>query len=136
MKTRKQRRAARKRRTIHPVHRDGGCFINVDASYRDGLAGLAYESALIGYARKVVSAATSVDAETKAMLWAMAVAEGEGLEVVTFRTDCQAVARHTAASPIAEILADHPGWNIQQVPRRANVQPNIGARRALREVGL
>jgi len=63
-----------------------------DASFRAGRAGLAVTGA-IGPEGRYAQTPTNVIAEFEAVLWAMELAHERGMNVATFATDCQAVAR-------------------------------------------
>lgn len=116
--------------------------INSDASYTDGWAGIAYESAALGSRRQLVACRSSTEAELLALLLAMDAADKARLASVVFRTDCKATAHpHWRASstrlrPLKERvtrhLASHPAWRLKKVHRSANSIANGLARQALK----
>lgn len=117
-----------------------GPFVNVDATYRDGLAGIAY-TGVTGADGAVISAASSIEAELRALRWAMGIADEEGVERVLFRTDCHAAARpdlgHLDKPPgvkrdILALLARHPRWRLAQIPRASNQNAHLLAAKAYR----
>jgi len=120
-------------------------YVNSDASYRAGWAGIAYESAALGCASRLVPCASSTEGELLALLLAMDAATRARLTGVTFRTDCKASAQpHRGESEalrplrdrVAGCLAEHHvhGWQLRKVSRSRNALANGLARRALREL--
>jgi hypothetical protein len=91
-----------------------GC-VYVDASYRDGVAGLAVVGALGEHAR-LVAATTSTQAETMALRWAMEIAHAADARNLTFRTDCS-----TALAAVGS-GSRRRGWVVEQIPRYRNRQ--------------
>lgn len=129
-----------------PAHRlvgaDTAIYVNSDASYKDGWAGIAYESTALGNERRLVACRSSTEAELLALLFAMDVADQARLASVVFRTDCKATAHpHWRASNtrlrplkerVARHLASHPDWRLRKVHRSANLTANGLARKALK----
>jgi len=118
-------------------------YVNSDASYRDGWAGIAYNSDLLGSDSRLVPCRTSTEAELTAVLLAMAAAQRAGVASVVFRTDCKSTAHphrgnNRALRPLRErvagYLAAHPEWQLQEVHRSSNVIANGMARRMLRSL--
>jgi ribonuclease HI len=117
-------------------------YVNTDASYRNGWAGIAYQSDRLESQSRLVECANNGEAELRALLLAMDAAEKAKLRDVIFRTDCESAARpHLGNSeqlrPLrAEAclyLARHqPGWAIAQISRTENVLAHALARRARR----
>jgi len=119
----------------------GTISFNTDASYRDGWAGIAYDTNGMGSHRQLVPCCSSSEAELFALLLAMEVAEHARLARVVFRTDCEATSLpHRGDSPrlrsprtrVAEYLHRNPGWRLELVPRRENTLANSLARNALK----
>lgn len=129
-----------------PAHKlvgaDAAIYVNSDASYQDGWAGIAYASAALGNGRQLAACRSSTEAELLALLLAMDAAERARLTSVVFRTDCKATAHpHSRASDgrlrplkerVARHLASHPDWQLRKVHRSANAIANGLAREALR----
>jgi ribonuclease HI len=118
-------------------------YVNSDASYRDGWAGIAYNSDFLGSDSQLVPCRTSTEAELSALLLAMAAAHRAGVTSVVFRTDCKSTAHpHRGNSkrlrPLRErvtgYLAEHPEWHLQEVHRSSNVIANRMARRVLKSL--
>ena len=116
-------------------------YVNCDASYRGGWAGLAYVGEDLESRSQVVECKSSTEAELRAVLLAMTAAEKARLPHVIFRTDCESAARpHRGASeplrPLrdqaAGYLARHPGWALALVARAENGPANALARQARR----
>lgn len=85
----------------------------VDASYRDGTAGLAVAGALGEHARKV-EAVSSTQAEVLALRWAMEIAKNDDRTGLTFRTDCQAAWKVLYQTP------RRMDWRVELVARYRN----------------
>jgi hypothetical protein len=116
-------------------------YVNCDASYRGGWAGLAYVGEDLESRTQVVECKSSTAAELLAVLLAMKAAEKAHLPHVVFRTDCESAARpHRGASEPLRPLRDqaagyltrHPGWAITQISRAENGPANALARQARR----
>jgi hypothetical protein len=116
-------------------------YVNCDASYRDGWAGIAYVGEDLESGSQLVECETSTEGELRAVLLAMTAAEKAHLLHVTFRTDCESAARpHRGKSEPLRLLRDqtagylsqHPGWAIAQVSRVENKLANALARQACR----
>jgi ribonuclease HI len=131
-----------KRRVVE----EGRFFVNADASFVGGFAGIAYESAVIGSRRDQIQCLGNTAAEMHALLMAMEAAVGH--ERVTFRVDCTACAKSYKVSSqrrraneefaplrerIARFLAANPGWRLVRVPRAKNSLAHSLALRARRE---
>ncbi|MGA9315839.1 MAG: ribonuclease H family protein [Solirubrobacteraceae bacterium] len=116
-------------------------YFNTDASYRDGWAGIAYDTNGLGRHRQLVPCASSSEAELLAVLLAMEVADTARLRSVVFRTDCEGTARpdrgrsrplQPLRERVSRLLGERPGWKLELVPRRENVLANGFARGALK----
>jgi hypothetical protein len=117
-------------------------YVSTDASYRDGWAGIAYESAHLGSHSELVKCKSSSEAELRGLLLGMRAAEQARLTNVVFRTDCESTAQpHRGDSahlrPLrgqaAAYLARHsPGWCLKQISRRENILANGLARNTRR----
>lgn len=94
--------------------------IYVDASFRQGMAGLAVVGAL-GDHQKRVEARSSTQAEVLALAWALEIAKATERWGLTFRTDCQAAFRQFPLSR-HRLIGNRLGWTVEQVPRRQNRQ--------------
>lgn len=105
-------------------------YVNSDTSFRDGRAGVAYESGAIGRRVELVDCVSITAGEYLALLMAMGDADVIGLSAsMIFRVDCEAVAKlkvgRTAElveprDRIRELLARHPHWRIRQISRDKN----------------
>ena len=118
-------------------------YVNSDASYRDGWAGIAYDSDFLGSDSRLVPCRTSTEAELSALLLAMAAAQRAGVASVVFRTDCKSTAHphrgdNKELRPLREhvtgYLAEHPEWHLQEVHRSSNIIANQMARRVLKSL--
>lgn len=128
--------------TSRPVAPDAMIYVNCDASYRGGWAGIAYHSNQLESQSRLVECNNNGEAELRALLLAMSAAEQAKLRNVIFRTDCESAARpHRGESehlrPSREeacrYLARHqPGWSIAQIARTENVLAHALARQARR----
>jgi hypothetical protein len=116
-------------------------YVNSDASYRDGWAGIAYQSDSLESHSRLVECQTSSEAELRALLLAMSAAERAGLADVVFRTDCESAAQpdrgkneylRPLRDRVASYLAAHPGWCVKKITRTENVLANTLARQARR----
>lgn len=123
----------RKRPTQDPAD---GPYVNVDATYRNGLTALAVVG-LLGTHAKVTTSSSSVNAEVAALEYAMELAAEQHVDKVTFRTDCVSAAHGSKrTSRMAELMRGRPLWQIKCVPRRQNTRAHIVAGKAWREAGL
>jgi ribonuclease HI len=102
---------------------DGRDAVYVDASFADGIAGLAMAGAL-GEATTTMLCAGSNEAEHRALAWAMQAAYREGRRDLCFLSDCTAVVKHW---PVGK-----PTWNwrVEYVPRALNAVADRLSRRA------
>lgn len=98
-----------------PVVSEPGA-VYVDASWRDGVAGLAVVGAL-GEHRRVFLCRSNVVAEVEAVSWALRLARGREDEYLLFRTDSVPAARVAGAVCSAR---RRPLWEAEWVPRRRN----------------
>lgn len=115
-------------------------YVNTDASWREGLAGLAYEGAL-GVRTEVVECGDNHEAEYLALLMAMGDAERCLAGRIAFRTDSQTVAglqngavgqyEHLRAR-VKLLLSRHPEWTLVLVERVRNKAADDLSRRAFR----
>lgn len=116
-------------------------YVNCDATWRGGVAGLAYASDTLGRRAEVVACADQTAAKYLAVLMAMVDAEGGKLPgIIEYRVDTWAVAdldpgttRETAElrRHVIDHLARHPVWKIELVSRWQNWIAEAPARRAL-----
>lgn len=110
-----------------PLARPG--YVNTDASWRNGVAGVAYESGAMGRRVELVECVDSLAAEYLALLMAMGDAalclEGS----VRFRVDSTALAdlnvgtTRELVEPCDRIkahLSAHPTWSLLLIKRRHN----------------
>jgi hypothetical protein len=113
-------------------------YINTDASYRDGVAGVAYDSGALGRRVELVECVDLLAGEYLALLMAMGDAELCLDAPVVFRVDSEAVANlrvgrtREVIEPrdrIGVLLADHPTWTLQQISRYRNKLADELARR-------
>ena len=79
--------------TSRPVAPDAMIYVNCDASYRGGWAGIAYQSDQLESQSRLVECKNNGEAELRALLLAMTAAEKAHLPHVIFRTDCESAAR-------------------------------------------
>jgi ribonuclease HI len=117
-------------------------YVNCDASYRGGWAGLAVHSDHLESQSRLMQCKNNSEAELRALLLAMEVAQDAKLRAVVFRTDCESAARpHVGDSAYlrpfrAEVclyLAAHqPGWSLAHISRGENVLAHALARDARR----
>lgn len=117
-------------------------YVNSDASWRDGVAGLAYVSGSLGNRTALVACAGSSEAEYLALLMAMEDADRAQLPgPIDFRVDSTAVA-HLAIGTSTDLkelcrqvkglLAQHREWRLAFVERKRNWVADGLARRTLR----
>ena len=117
-------------------------YFNTDASYRDGWAGIAYDTNGLGRHRQLVPCHSSSEAEIFAVLLAMEVADQAHLTSVLFRTDFEAArpthpGRQPAPSAPTRTCPQLPQatprmGSSSRYPRRENVLANRLARDALK----
>jgi ribonuclease HI len=117
-------------------------YVNCDASYHNGWAGLAYQSDRLESQTRLVECKNNSEAELRALLLAMSAAEQAKLRDVIFRTDCESAAQpHRGASEHLRpwraeaclyLAAHRPGWSIRQISRAENVLAHALARKARR----
>jgi ribonuclease HI len=112
---------------------DDDRVVCVDASFRhagsgggSGIAGLGVAGAL-GNHRTYAHARSSGDAEIAAMRFAWSIAKEWDVRDLTFRTDCDAVARAFAQGKPSR------GWTVELVRRSQVANAHNLARKALRE---
>ena len=110
-----------------PLARPG--YVNTDASWRDGVAGVAYESGAMGRRVELVECVDSLAAEYLALLMAMGDADRCLEGRVRFRVDSTAlVDLKVGMTPelvepcerIKALLAAHKDWSLVLVSRRRN----------------
>jgi hypothetical protein len=117
-------------------------YVNSDASWREGVAGLAYVSGSLGNRTALVACSGSSEAEYLALLMAMEDADLAQLPgLIDFRVDSTAVA-HLAGGTSADLielrarvkrlLAEHREWRLAFFERKRNWVADGMARRALR----
>ncbi|MGH2880134.1 MAG: reverse transcriptase-like protein [Solirubrobacteraceae bacterium] len=118
-------------------------YVNTDASWKGGLAGLAYVSGSLGNRTDLIACGGATSAEYLALLMAMQDAERAELPgPIDFRLDCTAVV-HLAVGTTPELvelrhrvnasLASHREWRLVYVERGRNWVADRMARRARRE---
>jgi hypothetical protein len=118
-------------------------YVNTDACCRDGRAGLAYESALLGNRTELVLCTDNTLAEHLALLMAMRDAEGGLGSRVVFRVDSAAILNPIRSSEpsvltevkrqIAELLQRNEEWHLVLVSRENNWPAHNLAKRPLRD---
>jgi Reverse transcriptase-like len=118
-------------------------YVNTDACCRDGRAGLAYESALLGNRTELVLCTDSTLAEHLALLMAMRDAEGELGSRVVFRVDSAAILNPIRPNgpsvlaevkrQVAELLKRNEEWSLVLVAREKNWPAHNLAKRPLRD---
>jgi HNH endonuclease len=136
-------REASRRRNRPTVLVDRELDVVIGASWRQGLAGIAYAGELLGERAQLRQAPNSEAAEIEALLMAMLDArETEHLTLV-FGTNSQAPALATlstsassstvkAAEQIRDLLDEMPGWELLRVHRAQTAQARRLARDELR----
>lgn len=100
-------------------------MISVDASYRDGIAGIAVYFLDRKPFTQIIQSRSSMEAEVQAMRRAMDLAReywDDAPNQVTFRTDCDGVFK----------MFRKTVWNVVWIPRSKNKNANQLARQALR----
>jgi hypothetical protein len=104
-------------------------YVNSDASFRDGSAGVAYESGALGRRVELIACFDLLAAEYIALLMAMGDANVCLEAPVIFRVDSHAVAHlrvgrtREVVEPrdrIGALLTTHPHWRIEEVRRDKN----------------
>jgi hypothetical protein len=117
-------------------------YVNTDACCRGDMAGLAYESALLGRRMERIHCSDSVLAEHLALLMAMRDADSRLTGRVVFRVDSAALVGPLRRSDpnltetrrqINELLNGHDDWSLVLVERERNRQAHSLARRSLSE---
>ncbi|MGE5700784.1 MAG: ribonuclease H family protein [Arthrospira platensis] len=136
-----ERRAVKKaRRRQRRLERPA--YVNTDASWRDGKAGVAYESGRLGNRTAFVACAGSTEAEYMALLMAMLDAERCLSGPIAFRSDCEAVVNlkgDTTPQIVALreqvrlVLKRHPNWSVTLVNRSRNMPAHGLATRPFRQ---
>jgi hypothetical protein len=127
----------RARRLAKPI------YINTDASWKGGVAGLAYVSGSLGNRTFLIACKGSIEGEYLALLMAMEDAERSELPgPIDFRLDSTAVV-HLAVGTTPELvelrhrvmamLSRHREWRLAYVERRRNFIADRMARSTLRE---
>lgn len=116
-------------------------YVNCDAAWRGGVAGLAYTSDTLGKRADIVACADQIAAKYLALLMAMMDAEASKLPgIIEYRVDTWAVAdldpgRSRETAELRRVVIDHlaryPVWKIELVSRRQNWIAEAPARRAL-----
>jgi hypothetical protein len=119
-------------------------YVNTDASCRNGLAGLAYQSGMLGSRTELVACADITRAEHLALLMAMEDAMQVLSGPIVFRVDCAAVASLASGKNadlegvrrrIRILLDRHPEWRLMLVRRNCNSVALALARRAFGKPG-
>lgn len=96
----------------------------VDASWRDGLAGLAVVGELGEHSRPFLCR-SNVAAEVEAMRWALLLAHEAGVVELMVRTDSQSAQRFGSRAVLRRLA-----WVVEWVPRRLNRRADLLSRRA------
>jgi ribonuclease HI len=118
-------------------------YVNTDASWRGGVAGLAYEGAL-GKRVELVRCNDNHEAEYLALLMAMEDAERVLSGRVAFRLDSQTVVNlqlgtyrqfEDLCGRVKLLLARHPEWTLVLVEGQRNRIADLLSRRALKRAG-
>jgi ribonuclease HI len=131
------KRAKRRQRRLEKP-----AYVNTDASWRDGMAGLAYESGTLGNRTALVACANSTEAEYLALLMAMLDAERCLSGPIAFRCDCTAVVNLKGGQApkttelrerVRTLLKRYPGWNLVLIERKRNRSANRLANRPFRQ---
>jgi hypothetical protein len=99
-------------------------LVTVDASYADGVAGLAVVGVLGEHAKRV-DARSSAEAEVLAMAWAMDLAREQDMDGVVFQTD-NTSACHYGLNRVRR----SDDWHVRWVPRRFTSRADRLAARA------
>jgi hypothetical protein len=116
-------------------------YVNTDASWQDGKAGVAYESGRLGNRTAVVASANSTEAEYMALLMAMLDAERCLSGPIAFRSDCTAIVNLKGGTTpqivalreqVETLLKRHPNWNVALVDRSRNLPAHSLASRPFR----
>lgn len=119
-------------------------YVNSDACCREGRAGLAYESALLGNRTELVLCSDITLAEHLALLMAMRDAESRLSGRVVFRVDSSAVIGSLRRDypvlvevkrQITNLLSRHREWSLELVERERNWPAHHIANRPLRDDG-
>jgi ribonuclease HI len=96
-------------------------YVNTDASWRNGVAGLAYDSGALGQRIEMVHCQDNHEAEYLALLMAMSDADNALFGRIAFRTDSATVVNRKLGRDsqyaglhklIARLLARHPEWTL------------------------
>jgi hypothetical protein len=105
---------------------DGRRVVLVDASFSEGVAGLAVVGALGRHSRRE-ELPSSVVAERRALAWAMDIARdlGERERDLVFRTDCSSIVAHARRNASRR-------WTVEHVPRSGVREAHLLAGRARR----
>jgi hypothetical protein len=105
-------------------------YVNTDASWQDGNAGVAYESGRLGNRTAFVASANSTEAEYMALLMAMLDAERCLSGPIAVRSDCTAVVNLKGGTTplivalreqVETLLKRHPNWSVTLVDRSRNL---------------
>jgi hypothetical protein len=117
-------------------------YVNTAASWKDGVAGLAYFSEPLGNRTYLIACATPIDAEYHALLMAMEDAERSELPgVIHFRHSNAKTAQRPVAQTrersilhhrLKTMLSRNPAWQLVEVEFRSNRQAGVMAHRKLR----
>ncbi len=119
-----------------PLARPG--YVNTDASWRHGVAGVAYESGAMGRRVELVECVDNLAAEYLALLMAMGDADLCLEGTVRFRVDSTALADLNVGTTrelvelcerIRAYLSTHPTWSLVLINRRRNKFADRLARR-------
>jgi hypothetical protein len=117
-------------------------YVNSDACCREGRAGLAYESALLGNRTELVLCSDIMLAEHLALLMAMCDAESRLSGRVVFRVDSSAVIGSLRRDysvlvevkrQITSLLSLHREWSLELVERERNWPAHYLANRSLHD---
>jgi hypothetical protein len=120
-------------------------YVNTDASCREGLAGLAYQSGVLGNRMELVVCGDVTRAEHLALLMAMNDAMQVLSGPVVFRVDSTAVAdiAHWRSGELDDVrrevrvlLAHHPDWDLVLIERKSNMPAHVLVNRVFKQAGV
>jgi hypothetical protein len=127
-------------------------YVNTDASWRKGVAGIAYDSGALGQRIELVRCSDNHEAEYLALLMAMSDAENALSGRIAFRTDSATVVnlRHGRGGQyvglhklVARLLACNPEWTLvlvegyrNRVADSLSRRPFGGTRKVARKLSL
>ena len=117
-------------------------YVNTAASWKDGVAGLAYFSGQLGNRTYLIACATPIEAEYHALLMAMEDAERSELPgVIHFRHSNAKAGQRPAAQTrehsilhhrLRSMLSRNPAWQLVEVEFKSNRAAGVMAGKKLR----